>query len=120
MAYSILQTILHAGFENLTKDQLIIIYECMTKYIKIYLKQKTKKNNIDKHNDLKANIININKEEELSHYFNFILKIKKAIKFMINYSTEFLTILNHKDNYESSSLVKIDDVFYEIKFFTVC
>ena len=115
MAYSILQTILHAGFENLTKDQLIIIYECMTKYIKIYLKQKTKKNNIDKHNDAKANIININKEEELSHYFNFILKIKKAIKFMINYSTEFLTILNHKDYYETTTMVKLDETFNEIK-----
>ena len=50
MAYSILQTLLHCNIENLTKDQLIIIYECMTKYIKIYIKGKAKRIDIEKQN----------------------------------------------------------------------
>ena len=34
---------------------------------------------------------------------------------MIKYSTEFLSILKHKDNYESSSMVKLDEIFNDIK-----
>lgn len=116
MSYSILQTLLHSNYENLTREQLIIIYECMTKYINIYIKAKLKKINIQKTNGEKTNLLKINKEEELSHYFNLILKIKKAIKFMIKYSSEFLSILNHKDNFETSSVVKFDEVFGDIKF----
>ena len=118
MSYSILQTLLHSNYENLTQDQLIIIYECMTKYINIFIKSKLKKINIIKANGEKSKLKKINKEEELSNYFNLILKIKKAIKFLVKYSTEFLSILNHKDNYESSTLVKLDDVFNEIKYIT--
>ena len=118
MSYSIMQTLLHSNYENLTKHQLIIVYECMTKYINIFIKAKLKKIDIEKTNGKTSSLLKINKEEELSQYFNLILKIKKAIKFMVKYSTEFLSILNHKDNYESSSLVKIDDVFYEIKYIT--
>ena len=114
MSYSILQTLLHSNYENLTKDQLIILYECMTKYINIFIKKKLKKINIEKTNGEKLNLLKLNKEEELSQYFNLILKIKKAIKFMIKYSTEFLTILNHKDNFETSSVVKFDELFGDI------
>ena len=35
---------------------------------------------------------------------------------MIKYSTEFLSIVHHKDNYESSSVVKLDEIFNEIKY----
>ena len=116
MAYSILQTCLHYNYENLTREELIVLYECMTKYINIYIKTKAKKINIEKTNGNKTNLLKINKEDELSQYFDLILRIKKAIKVMIKYSTEFLSILNHKDNYESSTMVKLDDVFNEIKY----
>ena len=116
MAYSILQTLLHCNIENLTKDQLIIIYECMTKYIKIYIKGKAKRIDIEKQNGTKSILSKINKEEELSQYFHLAIKIKTVIKFMIKYSTEFLSIVHHKDNYESSSVVKLDEIFNEIKY----
>ena len=116
MAYSILQTCLHYNYENLTREELIVLYECMTKYINIYIKTKAKKINIEKTNGNKTNLLKINKEDELSQYFDLMLRIKKAIKVMIKYSTEFLSILNHKDNYESSTMVKLDDVFNEIKY----
>ena len=115
MSYSILQTLFHSNFENLTFHQLIVLYECMTKYINSYIKTKTKKINIEKQNGSKLKLSEINREEELSHYFHLILKLKKAIKFMIKYSTEFLSILKHKDNYESSSMVKLDEIFNDIK-----
>ena len=116
MAYSILQTLLHTNLENLTKDQLIIIYECMTKYIKIFIKNRAKRINIEKQNGAKLKLLKINKEEELSQYFHLAIKIKTVIKFMIKYSTEFLSIVHHKDNYESSTIVKIDEIFNEIKY----
>ena len=116
MAYSILQTLIHHNYENLSRAQLIIIYECMTKYINIFIKSKSKKINIEKTNGLKKKLLKINKEEELSQYFNLILRMKKTIKIMIKYCTEFLSILNHKDNYEASTVVKLDEVFNDIKF----
>ena len=116
MAYSILQTLIHCNLENLKKDQLIIIYECMSKYIKIYIKKKEKNINIEKQNGIKSNLLKINKEEELSQYFHLVIKMKSVIKFMIKYSTEFLSIVHHKDNYESSTIVKLDEIFNEIKY----
>ena len=116
MAYSILQTLFHSNYETLTKNQLIIIYECMTKYIYAYIKKKSKKINIDKQNGFKQNLLKLNKEEELSQYFYLAIKIKNVIKFMIKYSKEFLTILRQKDRYESSTIVKLDEIFNEIKY----
>ena len=88
----------------------------MTKYIKIYIKGKAKRIDIEKQNGTKSILSKINKEEELSQYFHLAIKIKTVIKFMIKYSTEFLSIVHHKDNYESSSVVKLDEIFNEIKY----
>ena len=116
MSYSILQTLLHHSYKNLSRNELIIIYELMNKYIKMILIKKIKYINIEKYNRKLENLNKIIKEIELRQYFNLILKIKKTIKYMIYYSTEFITIIKHKDNYENSTVIKMDEIYNEIKY----
>ena len=116
MSYSILQTLIHYNYENLSKAELITIYELMNKYIKYALFEKTRKINLEKFNRDTINLNKINKEMELKQYFNLIIKIKKVIKFMIYYSKEFISIVKHKDNYENSTIIKMDEEYNEIKY----
>ena len=116
MSYSILQTLLHCNYKNLNRNQLIILYESMNKYINYILREKSKKMNTEKYEGSLANINKIIRETELKQNFNLLLKIKKAIKFMVNYSTKFIKIIEHKDNYETSTFIKIDEIYNEIKY----
>ena len=116
MSYSILQTLVHYNYRNLSRTELITIYELMNKYIKYALFEKIRKINLEKYNRDTINLNKINKEIELAQYFNLIIKIKKAIKFMIYYSKKFVTIVKHKDNYENSTIIKKDEIYNEIKF----
>ena len=116
MSYSILQTLIHYNYRNLSKKELITIYELMNKYIRCALFEKVRKINIEKDNRDTLNLNKINKEIELIQYFNLIIKIKKAIKFMIYYSKKFITIVKHKDNYENSTIIKMDEIYNEIKY----
>ena len=116
MSYSILQTLLHYNYKNLSKNELIYIYELMDKYIKDALVQKIKKFDFAKYNGETKNLNNIIKEMEMKKYFNLIIKIKKIIKIMIYYSTKFIDIIRHKDNYENSTIIKIDEIYNEIKY----
>ena len=116
MSYSILQTLLHYNYKNLNRDQLIIIYETMNKYINNILREKSKKINTEKYKGSISNINKIMREIELKQNFNLLLKIKKAIKFMVYYSTKFIKIIEHKDNYENSTFIKIDEIYNEIKY----
>jgi hypothetical protein len=116
MSYSILQTLLHYNYKNLNRNQLIIIYESMTKYINYILREKSKKINSEKYEGSLANTNKIIREIELKQNFNLLLKIKKAIKFMVNYSTRFIKVIEHKDNYENSTFIKIDEIYNEIKY----
>ena len=116
MSYSILQTLLHYNYKNLNRNQLIIIYEAMNKYIDFILREKSKKINTEKYEGALSNINKIIREIELKQNFNLLLKVKKAIKFMVYYSKEFIKIIEHKDNYESSTFIKIDEIYNEIKY----
>jgi hypothetical protein len=88
----------------------------MTKYINFILREKSKKINTEKYEGSLSNTNKINREIELKQNFNLLLKIKKAIKFMVYYSTKFIKIIEHKDNYENSTFIKIDEIYNEIKF----
>jgi Asp-tRNA(Asn)/Glu-tRNA(Gln) amidotransferase B subunit len=62
------------------------------------------------------NLKKIIKETELKQYFALIIKVKKTIKCMIYYSTKFINILKHKEKYEASTVVKIDEIHNGIKY----
>ena len=115
MSYSILQTLIHYNYKNLKKIQLITIYETMNNYINYFLKEKNIKINIEEFSRNEYNINLFNKENELKEYINLLFKINKADKYMINYSSMFLNIITHKDNYENSSIAKINELRNEIK-----
>ena len=115
MSYSILQTLLHFSYKKLNKNQLIFTYEYMNKYIKYILKQKEQREHLEEYNRDKLNIKTTIKEIEINQYINVIIKIKKVIKYMIYYSTKFINIIIHKDNYENSTIAKINEVDNEIK-----
>ena len=115
MSYSILQTLIHYNYKNLKKIQLITIYEAMNKYIDYILKEKNRKINLEEFRRNEHNINIFNKENEMKEYINLLLKINKADKYMIYYSSRFLNIITHKDNYENSSIAKINEIRNEIK-----
>ena len=114
MSYSILQTYLHFNYENSSKEKLIIIYELMNKYINYALLEKAGNINFEKNSQNISNIKKIVKEAELNQYFNFLIKIKTAIKFIVYYSRKFIKIINHKDNYENSTIIKMNKIYNEI------
>ena len=116
MSYSILQTLLHYNHHNLKKKHLITIYESMNKYINYFLREKTKKINTEKYEGTIYNLNKMIREAELKQNFNLLLKIKKAIKFMVYYSKKFINIIKHKENYENSTQIKIDEIYNEIKY----
>ena len=116
MSYSILQTLIHYNYRNLNKKQLIIIYEAMNKYINFILEAKNKKIYLEEFNRNNSNINIINRENEIKKYINLILKINKATKIMINYSSRFINIIRHKENYENSTIAKINEESNEIKY----
>ena len=116
MSYSILQTLLHYNYKNLNKNELITIYELMNKYIKYILLEKTKNLNLEKYLRDDISLNKMIKENELKQYFNLIIKIKKAIKYMINYSKKSIIIIKHKENYENSTNIKMDEIYNEIKY----
>ena len=116
MSYSILQTLLQYNYKSLNKNELITIYELMNKYIKLALMTKIKYINLEKYIGKTKTLNKIIKEIELKQYFNLILKIKKTIKYMKFYSSEFITIIKHKDNYENSAVIKMDEIYNELKY----
>ena len=115
MSYSILQSLLHYNYMKLNKKQLLIIYEFMNKYIIYMLKQKIGKAHLEEYNRDALNINTIVKEIEINQYINVIIKIKKVIKYMVYYSTKFIKIITHKDNYENSTIAQINEIDNEIK-----
>ena len=116
MSYSILQTYLHYNYENSSKEKLIIIYELMNKYIKYTLLEKVESIKFEKNSQNISNLKKIIKEDELKQYFNFLIKIKTAIKFIVYYSKKFIEIINHKDNYENSIVIKMNKIYNEINY----
>ena len=116
MSYSILQTLLHYNYTNLTKMELIYIYELMNKYIMYVLIKKVKNIDIAKCYGKTDYLAKSVKEKELKQYFYLLIKIKEIIKCMIYYSTKFIIILKHKDSYEYSTNIKIDEDINEIKY----
>ena len=115
MSYSILQTLLHYDYINLNKSELICIYELMNKYIIHVLVDKTKKIDIAKCYGKTEYLSRSIKEIESKQFFSLIIKIKKIIKYMIFYSTKFISIIKHKNNYEYSTNIIMDDIYNEIK-----
>ena len=109
ISYSILQTLLHYNYKCLNKKEIIIIYELMNKYINFSLNEKIKKLNNEKDNRNQSKINKINKENEIKHYINLLIKLKKIIKYMITYSSKFIQIITLKDNYENSNLVEMNE-----------
>jgi hypothetical protein len=116
MSYSILQTLLHYNYTNLTKMELIYIYELMNKYIMYVLIKKVKNIDIAKCYGKTDYLAKSVKEKELKQYFYLFIKIKEIIKCMVYYSTKFIIILKHKDSYEYSTNIKIDEDINEIKY----
>ena len=116
MSYSILQTLLHYNYKNLSKEELIYIYDLMNQYIICAFTEKIKKIEIAKEYRETEYLTKIIKEMELKQYFHLIIKIKKTIKCMIYYSTKFINIIRHKEKYERSTIVKIDEIYNEIKY----
>ena len=115
MSYSILQTLLHNNYKMLSKREIIIIYESMNKYIKYCLNSKIKELNHEKYLNNNFIINKALKENDTNQYINLILKIKKSIKYMVYYSTKFINIIKHKDNYENSTIIEISETFNDIK-----
>ena len=116
LSYSILQTLIHNHHQYLTVREITIIYELMNKYIAFVLKQKAKDLNLEKYKGDKIILTKKIKELELRQFLNIIIKIKTSIKFMSFYSNQFVVIINHKDNYENSTFIKMDEIFNEIKY----
>ena len=108
MAYSVLQTLLHNNYKNLTIKQLIYIYGTLNKYINHSLKVKLQKRNIQKFNYNLKVLTEENKEYELKKYFNLLLTIKKITKLMKQYSFSFVEIVKYKQNYEDSVVIDLD------------
>ena len=108
MAYSVLQTLLHNNYKNLTVRQLIFIYGKLNSYINYSLKVKLKKRNIQKFNYNLKILTEENKEYELKQYFNLLLTIKKITKLMKKYSFSFGEIVKYKQNYENSVVIDLD------------
>ena len=115
MAYSLLQTLLHFNYRSLSKEELILIYCALNKYINNIMEEKIKKFNLNKYNNNSNEIMEYNKENELKQYFNAILKIKKVEKLMKNYAICFREIINYKQNYENSIQIDIDERDGEIE-----
>ena len=117
MSYSILQTLIHFNYKNLNRKQLIILYETMSKYINYILVDKTNRIIKEELNEYDICLVSLkNKENDIKQYINLILKINKVVKYMIYYSTRFINIIRHKDNYEDSSIAKINEIDKEIKY----
>ena len=116
MSYSILQTFLHYNYDTLNSSKLCIIYELMSKYIKHTLLEKAHNINIEKNNDNEKSINKLVKEIEMKQYINYLLKMKIANKYMISYSTKFIKIIQHKDNFESNITIKINEIYNEINY----
>jgi len=114
MAYSVLQTLLHNNYKNLSIKELIFIYGELNKYINFSLKEKMNKRNIQKFNYNIQELSDENREYELQQYFNFLIKIKKLIKLMKDYSLSFTEIIKFKKNYENSVLINLDESDGEI------
>ena len=108
MAYSILQTLLHNKYKNLTIRQLIFIYSTLNKYINYSLKIKLQIRNLQKFKYNLKFLSQENKEHELKQYFNLLLTIKKIIKLMKNYSFSFNEIVKFKQNYENTVVIDLD------------
>ena len=118
MSYSILQTFLHYNYNILNSGKLCIIYELMNKYIKHTLLEKAHNINIEKYNNNEKSINKLVKEIELKQYINYLLKMKIANKYMISYSTKFIKIIQHKDNFEANITIKINEIYNEINYIT--
>ena len=115
MAYSVLQTLLHLNYKDLSTRELVLIYGTLNKYIKYTIKQKVNKINIEKFNNDKNKLLEFNKENELKQYFNILIKIKKITKLMKDYSTSFNTIIKYKQRYENSIQIELDERDGEIQ-----
>ena len=115
IAYSVLQTLLHNNYKNLSIKELLFIYGELNKYINFSLKEKMNKRNIKKFSyNITKELMDENKEYELKQYFNFLIKIKKSIKLMKDYSLSFTEIIKFKKNYENSVLINLDESDGEI------
>ena len=82
MAYSVLQTLLHYNFHNLSTKELVFIYGTLNKYIKSILNEKINKTNLEKFNNNTTELFKCYRENELKQYFNILIKIKKITKLM--------------------------------------
>ena len=109
MAYSVLQTLLHYNFHNLSTKELVFIYGTLNKYIKSILKGKINKVNLEKFNNNTNELFKCNKENELKQYFNILIKIKKITKLMKEYSISFNKIIKYKEIYENSIQIELDE-----------
>ena len=114
MAYSVLQTLLHNNYKTLSVNNLLVIYITLNKYIYHSLKEKMIKKNLEKFNDNKKELLKENKEYELKQYFNYLLKNKKIVKLMKQYSISFNEIIKYKQIYENSLQIDIDETDGEI------
>ena len=115
MAYSVLQTLLHLNYKNLSTRELVLIYGTLNKYIKYTIKQKINDTNLEKFNNDKNKLIEDNKENELRQYFNILIKIKKITKLMKEYSLSFNIIIKYKQRYENSIQIELDERDGEIE-----
>ena len=109
MSYSILQTLLHNNHQNLPLIKTVYLYHTMEKYIKAIVKEKMTKMDFSKEKKDKFEIYECNKEHELKKYFNPILKVKKINKLMIQYATKKNELVKHKQNFESTIRLDIDE-----------
>ena len=109
MAYSVLQTLLHYNFHNLSTKELVFIYGTLNKYIKSILKGKISKTNLEKFNNNTTELFKCYRENELKQYFNILIKIKKITKLMKEYSISFNKIIKYKEIYENSIQIDLDE-----------
>ena len=115
LAYSVLQTLLHNNYKNLSIRQLLFIYGTMNKYINYSLKLKLQKRNLQKFNYNLKVLNEENKEYELKQYYNLLLTVKKTTKLMKKYSFLFNEIVKYKQNFENSVVIDLDKTEGEIE-----
>ena len=115
IAYSLLQTVLHNNYNNLSDRQLLIIYETLAKYINYTLKEKNIKSNKDLLNGDSKALSKTSREKELGNLIAPLIKHQKILKLMINYSGIFNEIIQNKQNYENYVIVKVNETNGEVE-----
>ena len=118
MAYSMVQTLLHFNYQNLSMGNLIQLYEVADKYIEVSLTMAELQLTKDLEMGNKAGFNQILKENKFKDIYFMLQKIKKIKKLMATYAQNEITIIKYKELIEESIKLHKDEDTGEIKKIT--